>query len=358
MSRHLWQPGPRGLLMALLLAPSAGCGRTHADVSPPPPMVRTAVVSASAAPPLTVRGPLVAGSRLRLGFKTPGVIRAVHVKEGEAVRKGQLLARLDSADAAASARAAQAVRDRARREWQRSVKLADEGAIAASTREDAKSALVAAEASLAVAWEGLKGMQLTAPVPGTVFKRLAEPGETVGAGAPVLILDETQRPVVKLGVTDRDLKRLAKNQPATLVLEATGASLPGVVSTLAGSPDTADGLYAVEVTPLRDRARPDGKADKRPDETLPLGTLVSVRFEANTEQTIRVPLEALVHRNDKDWIFVVEGGPEPKARIRPIGVGRSEGKDVVVSSGLSGGERIVTEGAYFLMDGQAVRVRE
>ena len=200
----------------VLAATLLGCSRAKVEPPPPLPTVRTTVVSASAEPPLTLRGPVVAGSRLRLGFKAPGVVKVILVKDGDTVRKGQLLARLDAADATAHARAAQVIRDRAKREWQRSVKLVDEGALASSTRDDAKSELDGAEASVAVAWEALKSTQLTSPVMGTVFKRMAEPGETVASGAPVLIVDETQRPVVKLGVTDRDLKRLRKNQNATL----------------------------------------------------------------------------------------------------------------------------------------------
>jgi RND family efflux transporter MFP subunit len=355
MLRHHGRTGTCGVFVVLSAVALPACTRAQVELPPPPPTVRTSVVSASAEPPLAVRGPVVAGSRLRLGFKTPGVVKAILVKDGEAVRKGQVLARLDSADASANARAAQAVRDRAKREWQRSVKLADEGALASSSREDAKSTLDGAEASLAVAWEALKGMQLTSPVSGTVFKRMAEPGETVGAGAPVLIVDETQRPVVKLGVTDRDLKRLKKDLTATLIAEDTGASLRGVISTLSATPDSADGLYAVEVTPS---ARGAGKPGGKVEESLRLGTLVTVQFETATQQAIRIPLEALVHRNDKEWVFVVENAPAPIARIRAVGIGRSEGRDVVVSKGLTGGERIITEGAYFLLDGQTVCVRQ
>jgi multidrug efflux pump subunit AcrA (membrane-fusion protein) len=110
-------------LFATALALSSACARSKVEPPLPAPLVRSTLVGASVDPPLTLRGPVVAGSRLRLGFKSPGVVKAVLVKDGEAVKKGQVLARLDAADAWARARAAQSVRDRAKRAWQRAVKL-------------------------------------------------------------------------------------------------------------------------------------------------------------------------------------------------------------------------------------------
>ncbi len=349
------------MALAALSHDVSGCHRKNVDTPPPPPLVRTSVVAKSEAPPVTLRGPVVAGSRLRLGFKAPGLVKAVYVKDGDTVRKGQLLARLDSTEAAAHARAAQANRDKAKREWQKSVNLADVGALSASIRDDAKSQLDGSDANLALAWDALRGTELKSPVNGTVFRRVAEPGETLAGGAPVLIVEETERPVVKLGVTDRDLKQLKRTQKVDLVLEDSGETLPGEISTLSATPDAADGLYAVEVVPVRPanatraKGRKSGET-KIDDGGLRLGTLVTVRFTPASEAAIRIPLEALVHRHDKDWVFLVEGSEAPLARMRAIGVGRSEGKDMIVTSGLQAGEQIITEGAYFLMDRQAVRV--
>src|SRR5262245_31752620 len=78
--------------LSLLLACTHG---REEDGPAPSPSVRTMVLKAENPAPLQLRGTIGADARLRLGFKLPGVISAVLVKEGDPVRKGQLLARLD-----------------------------------------------------------------------------------------------------------------------------------------------------------------------------------------------------------------------------------------------------------------------
>ncbi len=340
----------RSLLAGALLGGGAlaatvlflACGRRQDSAPPAPPSVQALVVASAADAPLQLRGTISADSRLRLGFKTGGILAAVLVKEGDRVVRGQVLARLDPAEAAAQLRAAAALRDKAKRDWVRADRLATDGALAASARDDAKTALEAAEANLAVAQEALARMTLTSPAAGTVFQRISEPGESIGSGNPVLLVDETSDLRVKVGVTDRDLRRLRAGQTARLLPEDGGPAVEGRVTSLSPMLNPADGLYTVEITP---RGLLKGWQP---------GTLVNVRFDgAASDPTLRVPLEALVHRQDRDWVFVVQEG---RARLVPVEVGRSEGRDIVVKGGLRGGERVVTEGAYFLQDGQPVQV--
>jgi RND family efflux transporter MFP subunit len=332
-------------LLAAGLAPAGlflACGPKPVPPPPPPPSVQATLVALAADAPLQLRGTIAAQSRLRLGFKTGGILAALLVKEGDRVARGQVLARLDPAEVQAQLRAALALREKAKRDWIRADRLATEGALATSARDDAKTALEAAEAGLAVDQEALARMTLAAPAGGTVFQRLAEPGESLGAGTPVLLVDETGSLTIKVGVTDRDLRRLRMGQEALLLPEDGTPPVKGRITSLAPTPDPADGLYAAELRPTQ------------PVRSWQPGTLVGVRFDgAIQDPAVRVPLEALVHRQDRDWVFVVQEG---RAKLTPVVAGRSEGREIVVKQGLKGGERVVTEGAYFLQDGQAVRV--
>ncbi len=332
-------------LVVLLLAAVwlAGCARREAASGPPAPLVRVLRLQAKSPDPIELRGSVAARSRIKLGFKLDGVVAQVSVEEGEAVRKGQLLAALDGIDARAQLRVALAHRDKARRDAERAARLAREGAVATSLRDDAQSQLEAAEALLAQAQDAVERTRLLAPAAGTVFARLAEPGEMVGSGKPILVLDTTGALVVKASATARELSALRLGQAATLAGDEGGPTLHGRVTSLATTPNAADGLYAVEVTPA---------------EPLPLrpGALVRIRFAATSATSdLRIPLEALVHRQDRDFVFVLDGGA---VRQVPVEMDEAEGREVVVRSGLSGGERIVAEGAYFLQDGQSVRTVE
>jgi len=339
----------RRLGVVVLSVLALSCTRGVEPEAAPPPLVRTFTVAPSEEGTIELRGQVSARSRLRLGFKQPGVVQDVLVREAEAVARGQIVASLDDLDARSALRSARAARDKAKRDADRADRLATEGALASSLRDDALSQLEAAEAQLAQAEDALERTRLRAPVAGTVFMRMAEPGETVGAGSPVVVLDTTGVLEVTGGATEREAKALRVGQGVELLTEDGGASFRGRLSALATTPNPMDGLYAVEVSP--EAAAP----------TLRPGALLRMRFAARPDQTPgwRIPLEALVHRLDHDYVFVVEAAASGGvARLRPVETGAAEGRDVTVRSGLSGGERIVAEGAYFLQDGQAVRLLE
>lgn len=326
---------------------AAGCrGRDEAVARPVDPAVLTVTLRARAEPPLTRRGAVTSGARLRLGFDAPGVIAALPVRTGDVVKRGQLLARLKDGDAAAALHAAEAHRARAQRDDGVAGTLLGSGAVSANQREEARSALQVAAANASFAAESLGQRRLVSPIAGTVLQRLAEPGEAVGPGTPVLLLEDTQRLVVKVGVNERDLPRVKAGQRATLVMDGVDGTTPASVSSVAPAPGD-DGLYAVDVSP-----GPGPSALFRP------GSLLTVRFEdAAAAPSIRVPFDAIVHRDEKAWVFLVTGAPAaPEAVLREVSFDRADGKEVHVRSALKDGDRIVREGAYFLRDGQPVRL--
>ena len=334
-------------LAPLFLALAAAACTAAPDVSPPPPpLVRAYRVSAASGGELELRGQLAPRSRVRLSFKQGGVIEAILVREGDRIAAGQLVARLDDVDARSAVRMARAAIDKARRDAERSARLAGEGALATSVSDDARSQLEAAEAQLLQAEDALARTRLAAPLAGTVFKRVAEPGEIVGPGDPVAFLDSTAALEVEAGATLRQSRALRPGLSVSLVPEE-GDPAPGRITSVATTPSPGDGLYAVTVA-----------AEKTPS-AWRSGSLLRVKVRIDeASAALRIPLEALVHRQNKDHVFVLAAasGGNGTVRIRPIVAGAAEASEVVVVSGLEPGEEIVAEGAYFLQDGQAVRV--
>jgi RND family efflux transporter MFP subunit len=204
-----------------------------------------------------------------------------------------------------------------------------------------------ASANASLAAESLSHMQLHAPISGTVLERLAEPGESIAAGVPVIVLEGDNHVEVKLGVTERELLRMTLGQGATLLLDDSDKVVPGTVTSISPSP-SPDGLFAVEISPSEN------------NEALRPGTLLTVRLsEQQTGNEIHVPLDAIIHRQDATWVVVLDGGGEmAKTHLRRVNLARAEGRSVLVRAGLSDGERIVREGGQFLEDGQTVRVVE
>lgn len=329
-------------LAATLLACS-----TRAQAEPEQlPLVRICQAGQEGSRELALRGSVASEGRLKLGFKASGILSSLPVREGDAVRAGQTLATLDGIDAASQAQSAKAALDLARREWVRAERLAAEGILPAVEREDARSRLDSAMAAHRSAQDAVIRTRLAAPVGGTIFQRLAEPGEAVVAGTPVLVLDTTGRPVVRAGVTERDISRLRPGQSVALLPEDGTAPFKGRVRSLGAAPSSSDGLYPVEVLPERTDLRP--------------GTLLTLRFKGlEGLGGLRIPFQALVHRQDRDYVFVVNGtAPDFKVEARPVEVAETDGIRIVLRKGLKAGERVVAEGAFFLEDGQAVRILE
>jgi RND family efflux transporter MFP subunit len=333
-------------LVPILLA--AGCARPVDDVAPAPsPAVSVAVVTKVPEAPIVRRSVVTSGARMRLGFRTPGVVDAIYVKTGEAVRPGQVLARLRAGEAAAKLELARVSRAKAKQLASLDAHLAATGSIPQVQSDAAQQDLEASEANVRLAADAVASTKLVATTRGVVYERLAEPGEVVDAATAVLLVDKTLRLVARIGVTDHELPRVHVGQSATLLPRGSTEMITGRVSSVAPAPDTSDGLYAVEVE-LEGRV----PAAVRP------GTETTVTLlEDNPTSSLRVPLDALVYRNEKAWVFVVSGTTgEARADLRETRLDRVEGDTAVVGEGLHEGDRIVAEGAYFLLDHQRVQV--
>ena len=332
---------PLPLLACLLLT---GCGQEQEDLAEPLPLVRMVHAAPAMEDAVVLRGAVVPRERLRLGFKAPGLLKSLTVREGERVRAGQLLAILDNVDALSQAGVARASLERARREAERAERLVREGALPAVQWEDAKTQLESAEALWKQAADGIHRTRLLSPIPGTLHQRLAEPGEIVGAGVPVLVVDSTDRPLVRVGVTVRELSLLRVGMAARILVPGALPREARIIGVAASPGD--DGSYGVDVAPLAG--------------TLQCGTLVQVKVAVPPRYgSIRIPFSALVNRQGRDLVAVLHSEDGTlKVRLRPVEVERADGQGVTLSQGVAPGERLVAEGAFQLQDGQAVRILE
>jgi RND family efflux transporter MFP subunit len=336
-----WCSWPGALI--LLLA-SASCGTRAQSVEPAPaPEVVTRVFEPSAAGALVLRGTVVSATRLALAFKTSGVVASVSAKSGERVQKGQILATLAEGGASASLLAAQQRRDKARGELEVSTDLVASGALAKRQLELARVELRAAEAEYALASEVASGARLTSPVAGTVWRRAVEPGQFVLGGSPAVVIDETSRLVVRASARQADLARVRASGAIVVSAAEGGEALAADLVSVASAPG-GDGLYEVEAAP-------------REAGSLVPGALATLRFEVGgSPGELRVPSDAIVYRNERPLVWVVEGeGAGARVVGREVAVERHEGRDVILRSGLQKGERFVVEGGYFFRDGQPVR---
>ncbi|HEX7489322.1 MAG TPA: efflux RND transporter periplasmic adaptor subunit, partial [Anaeromyxobacteraceae bacterium] len=200
------------LPLATLVAAAAlavACNPSHAQPSSEDGAVpvRTAAVGRGpVSRPVRAAGTVAAKDERDLSFKVGGVVARVAVREGEEVRRGQVLAALDATELAAGVRQAREGATKARRDRDRARLLRAGGSIALAQAEDAETGAAVAEAALAAAEFNLRHAVLVAPDDGWVDRRLVEPGEVVATGRTVLrVSGRSHGFVVRAALPERDV---------------------------------------------------------------------------------------------------------------------------------------------------------
>jgi len=323
----------------------AGCSAAPKAEFAEPPQVRIAQIGATTAPDrIGGVGTVALGRETSLGFTSAGRIVRLSVNEGDNVRAGQLLAALDVTTTGADLSAARAERDRAAAEYTRSSKLLADGWVTRPRVESAKAALQAAEARVRAAGFQTNNAAIVAPGPGTILARLAEPGQVVTAGTPVLVLGERASGyVLRLPVADRDVARLKVGAPATVRLAAIDGEITGQIREIGGRADRSTGSFAVEI------ALPD-------DPRLRSGQIGNASIVANGTGTtaLAVPANAVfAPRSGAAFVYVYDDAAK-RVRLRRVSIADATDADIRVTGGLRAGEWVATSRIDRLADNMPV----
>jgi RND family efflux transporter MFP subunit len=343
MRRRVWA------LFAALCVGACSQSPSATSAADPLPLVRAVAVAAGAeANRLEITGTVRLKRETILAFNSPGHVSAVLVHEGDKVRGGQILARLDTGalDAASASARAEAVRANA--DHQRLLELAEKGWVTRARVETARAAAASARARVAQAAFDRRLGIIVAPSEGVILRRHAEPGQTIAAGAPVLALGEYGAGfVLLLPMADADVTRLRMGQPAMVSVAALGAEpVQAAVSQIGARSEDGSGTFRVEVALP---ARPG----------LRSGLFGVASFQLADPQgagDVTIPATAVFGaRADQGFVYVVEPASQ-RIRRRQIALGPVGDSGLAVRAGLSAGESVVISGADRLRDGMAVRV--
>ncbi|MEO8464757.1 MAG: efflux RND transporter periplasmic adaptor subunit [Gammaproteobacteria bacterium] len=291
-------------------------------------------------------GVLEPKDKVTLAFKVGGVVARVAVHEGDAVRRGTVLAELDGTEiGAAVARAAQ-VEAKATRDRDRTKTLYADDVATLEQLEDTTTALEVARTDLSTARFNARYARIEAPADGFVVHRSADPSALVAAGQPVLVVgslaDGWQ---VRAAVADRDVVRLAIGDSAQVTFDAfPGQAFAARVLRLAAASDAATGTYDVEL------------AVEPKNAPFVQGLVAKVELAPSAAHTLQltVPVEALLEADGAHaTVFVLESTSAARRRIE---IGELIGNRAEVREGLAAGEQVITEGASWISDGESVTV--
>lgn len=354
------RPVPIAACLLPLVLTACGDSSTAEDPRTQPPLVRSAAVQGSSAISRSFTGVVAARTQGDLGFRVSGKILERLVDTGQTVKRGQPLMRLDPIDLGLQARAQQesviAARARARQTADDEARYRDlvaAGAISASAYDQIKAAadtakaqLGAAQAQADVARNASGYAVLVADTDGVVVETLAEPGQVVSPGQPVVRLARAgqREAIVHLPETLRPAA--GSTAQATLYGNASGA----VTAKLRLLSDSADRMTRTfEARYVLEGALANA----------PIGSTVTLRIAEGAAQgpVLQVPIAAIYNPGKGAGVWVIAGTPA-KVTWRPVQVLGLSDDSARVAGDLKEGEPVVALGAHLLRDGEAVRLAQ
>lgn len=272
-----------------------------------------------------------------------GSVIAVAVEEGDQVRQGTVLARIDTRELAAQLASAEAALEVARRTAERSTRLREQDIITVAEFERDAAAHIAARASYDQLRTRVAQATARSPINGVVLERRVDQGDIVPGQARLFTIGDISQLVVRVPVSELDVTALAERDTVSVRLDALpGRTVTGRIRRIFPSADSVTRLVPVEIALSGEAAR-----------VVRPGFLarVTLALEPRTG-VLTIPSTALVEQGGGAAVFeVVEG----RAMRRQVRRGETFGGRVEIVSGLAPGDSVVTTGAPELRDGALLR---
>jgi membrane fusion protein (multidrug efflux system) len=274
--------------------------------------------------------------------KTSGVALNVLVEEGQSVRAGQPLVRLDPDRSRLTVAQAEAQMRKLEGNYRRSQQLVQQQMVSASDVDQIKYDLDNARAQHRMATLELSYATVTAPISGVIASRSIKTGNFVQINTPIFRIVDDSRLEATLNVPEREIATLKAGQPVTMAVDALpGRTFSGAVDRIAPVVDAGSGTFRVI-------AAFDG------GELLQPGMFGRIRIDYDQRaDALVVPRAALLDDQSEPAVYVVREG---KAVRVPVELGYSEGEWTEIRKGLQQGDPVITAGKVALRDGSAVQV--
>ncbi len=335
------------LPLLLLLVALAGCKPPEQAPAREPTRVGTGIVTTGPAqPPILTTGVITTREELKLSFKVAGIVRAITVNEGQVVRAGQQLAALELTEVDAQVEQARQLAAKAERDLARSSRLRTDEVISEEELEAVRTQAAVARATLRAAEFNRNFSTILAPRDGVVLRKLVEEREFVQPGQSILVVGPRAGGfIVRAALSDRDVVQLRLGDPATVSVDAfPGQSLTGRITVLPGAADAASSLFDIEVELAAAPVK------------LVSGLSARVRIDpviAGESTLPYAPISAVIEADgDRAAVFVVENGVAIRRAVRIAFIAPTA---IAVAEGLKSGEKVVTDGALYLEDGESVQ---
>jgi RND family efflux transporter MFP subunit len=326
----------------------AGCKREKAQKE----TVRTVKVSTATTygekQKASFPGKVKASSEISVAFRTSGPIAKVNVKEGQYVRKGQVLAEMDSRDYAIQFAATEAEYRQVKAEAERIIQLYEKQSVPANDYDRAVSALKQITAKYDAHKNALEDTRLTAPFDGYVQKRYFDRNETLSAGMPVFSIISTESPEVVVNIPVTEYVRRDKFDSYTCYFDIYPDKVFPLELISISPKANLNQLYTVRLKLNTD----EGALVPSPG----MSTMVAISFKSESTGMVSVPLPAIFEIDGKPFVWLYDE-KQQKVTARSVSLYKIQNDGTaIISEGLKEGEKVVSAGVRSLSDGETVKL--
>ncbi len=291
---------------------------------------------------IETNGALEAEREVDIVARIGGPITEILTEEGEMVRAGEPIARIDDTEARAQVEIARVALEQAEVAWKRAEASFEQQVVSQEVYDSALSAFESARAQLQGNQIQYSWTQIEAPFDGLIIERAIKFGETVTAGQRLFRISDFDPLLCHIAVPERDMTRVAPGQAARIEVEAyPDEEFRGRVLRVSPVVDPATGTVRVTLEVDRERR-------------LSPGMFANVRLVTDVrENALLMPRRALSLESLADTVFVVENG---LAVRRQVTLGYDDEDLVEVTEGLRAGDRVIVIGQDGLTDATPVQI--
>lgn len=348
VSRLRWLP--LALATAFLVA-ACGGGKGPGGAAPgaKAPAERTAVtveVAPAALRPIRASyqatAALEAPGEAQAVSKTSGVLLRLLVEEGDSVKAGQVLAKIDPERPRLEVRRAEAMLRKLEAELARSKELYERKLVAADLYEKIRYDVDTQRAIYDMAKLELSYTDIVAPISGVIAQRSAKVGNLIQLNSPLFRIVDVSRLEATLNVPEREIATMRAGAPVSMQVDALpGIAFEGHIDRISPVVDAGSGTFRVICA-----FSPDARL--RPGMFGRIGVVFDER-----EDVLTVPRIALIEGDNEAAVYRVQDG---KAVRTPVQLGYLSGEVAEIRTGLAQGDLVVTTGKVALRDGAMVDV--
>ncbi|NIJ46397.1 RND family efflux transporter MFP subunit [Wenyingzhuangia heitensis] len=290
---------------------------------------------------LTYSGTIEADNIVSLGFSVGGRVNHLAVQEGQRVEKGQLLASIEDISYQNEFIIAEASAEQDTDNFNRLNGLYKKGSLPERDFIAAKVAIAKAKANKSMAAKNLADTKLYAPFTGIITAKTTEIGATATPGVPAFTIMKTDKMYAKASITESEISKLTLGKEATVTVASLNQTFKGTIDILNPSADELTRTFTVKVG-----------LDNSDHKLLP-GMISSILINTgNPVNVISIPSVSVVRdANDLLYVFVAENGKAIKKRITVSGF---KGNNIIVTSGIKVGDKVLVEGQKNVKEGQAI----